>query len=113
MRFNKVKEQFYAMLDAYMEYVDGVARVSSDKSRSLIVRFVAGIYQKILCLVGLALLLALCFGGIVLCLTLGMLVVIEFSAWFGMGVLTAMLLINVGFIIVLLFYLWIKKEKGD
>ncbi len=53
MRFNKVKEQFYAMIDAYVAHGEGVARVSRDKSRSLIVRFVAGIYGMILFLVGL------------------------------------------------------------
>ena len=95
MRFNKVKEQFYAMLDAYMAHLEGVVRVSRDKSRSLIVRFVAGIYQTILCLVGMVLIA----GGFVVSLTLGILVVVYPYFWFGKGWFIALILANVGFII--------------
>lgn len=72
------------MRDAYMAHLEGVVRVSRDKSRSLIVRFVAGIYQTILCLVGMALIA----GGFVVSLTLGMLgisAVVYPYFWFGKG----------------------------
>lgn len=97
MRFNKVKEQFYAMLDAYVAHGEGVARVSRDKSRSLIIRFVAGIYGMILFLVGLV----LYFGGFVAYIMLGISVVFIFYIWFEKGWFIALILANVGFIIFL------------
>ena len=83
------------MLDAYMAHLEGVVRVSRDKSRSLIVRFVAGIYQTILCLMGIALIA----GGFVVSLMLGILAVVYPYFWFGKGWFIALILANVGFII--------------